>query len=469
MNNAEQIWVVDDDQSIRWVMEKAFQRENLSALAFATADAALEQLKTTTPSIIFSDLRMPGTDGFAFLEKLQNDFPQIPVIIMTAHSDLDSTVTAFQSGAYEYLAKPFDIKEVTDVAKRALEQQRLNATPEESTEKKNIGSKAFIGKSAAIQKVFHAIGRLSQSSISVLITGESGTGKELIAKALHEHSPRANNEFIAINTAAIPKDLLESELFGHEKGAFTGAHSKRKGRFEQADGGTLFLDEIGDMPADLQTSLLRVLQEGQFYRVGGQTPVTVDVRIVAATHQNLLERVENKTFRQDLYHRLNVINIHSPGLRERPDDVPLLLEHFLEASAKELNAEQKTLSEAASLALQHFSWPGNVRQLENIARWLTVMVPSQEIGINDLPEELLEEAEQPEEVGNWEEALALYAGKRLAKGDTRIMDDITPSYERIMITAALIQTGGKKQEAAELLGLGRNTLTRKITELKIDT
>lgn len=469
MNNAEQIWVVDDDQSIRWVMEKAFQREDLTAVTFASADDALEQLKTSKPAIIFSDLRMPGTDGFAFLEKLQNDFPQIPVIIMTAHSDLDSTVTAFQTGAYEYLAKPFDIKEVTDVAKRALEQQRINTAPDESVTEKSIDSKTFIGKSAAIQKVFHAIGRLSQSSISVLITGESGTGKELIAKALHEHSPRAENEFIAINTAAIPKDLLESELFGHEKGAFTGAHSKRKGRFEQADGGTLFLDEIGDMPADLQTSLLRVLQEGQFYRVGGQTPVTVDVRIVAATHQNLLEHVENKTFRQDLYHRLNVINIHSPALRERPDDIPLLLEHFLKSSAEELNAEQKTPSDEALQALQHFAWPGNVRQLENIARWLTVMVPSQEIGINDLPEELLEESEQPMTVGNWEEALAQYAAKRLALGHTRIMDEITPSYERIMITTALTQTGGKKQEAAELLGLGRNTLTRKIAELKITT
>lgn len=469
MNNAEQIWVVDDDQSIRWVMEKAFQREDLTAITFASADDALKQLTTNTPAIIFSDLRMPGTDGFAFLEKLQSDFPHIPVIIMTAHSDLDSTVTAFQTGAYEYLAKPFDIKEVTDVAKRALEQQRLNTTVDEAAEAKTIDSQTFIGKSAAIQKVFHAIGRLSQSSISVLITGESGTGKELIAKALHEHSPRAKKEFIAINTAAIPKDLLESELFGHEKGAFTGAHSKRKGRFEQADGGTLFLDEIGDMPADLQTSLLRVLQEGQFYRVGGQTPVTVDVRIVAATHQDLLERVENKTFRQDLYHRLNVINIHSPALRERPDDVPLLLAHFLEASAKELNSEQKTPSDEACQVLQNFTWPGNVRQLENIARWLTVMVPSQEIGINDLPEELLEESEQPVEIGNWEEALTQYASKRLANGDTRIMDDITPSYERIMITAALTQTGGKKQEAAELLGLGRNTLTRKISELKITT
>ncbi|CAA6826092.1 MAG: Nitrogen regulation protein NR(I) [uncultured Thiotrichaceae bacterium] len=469
MNDAEQIWVVDDDQSIRWVMEKAFQREELSALTFASADDALKALKTSAPAIIFSDLRMPGTDGFTFLEKLQNDFPQIPVIIMTAHSDLDSTVTAFQTGAYEYLAKPFDIKEVTDVAKRALEQQRINTTPDESTTKTSIASKTFIGKSAAIQKVFHAIGRLSQSSISVLITGESGTGKELIAKALHEHSPRVDKEFIAINTAAIPKDLLESELFGHEKGSFTGAHSKRKGRFEQADGGTLFLDEIGDMPADLQTSLLRVLQEGQFYRVGGQAPVTVDVRIVAATHQDLLERVQNKTFRQDLYHRLNVINIHSPALRERPDDVPLLLEHFLKASAKELNAEQKTPSEAASKTLQQFAWPGNVRQLENIARWLTVMVPSQEIEINDLPEEFLEVGELPMEAGNWEEALAQYAGKRLAQGETRIMDDITPSYERIMITTALAQTGGKKQEAAELLGLGRNTLTRKIAELNITT
>ena len=464
--NAE-VWVVDDDKSIRWVLEKSLQRESIPVTVFSSADDALRTLKTIQPSIIFSDIRMPGTDGFEFLQALQQDYPEIPVIIMTAHSDLDTTVTAFKSGAFEYLPKPFDITEVVEVAKRAMEQREQQVPADSGSEPiVSIPSQHFIGKSAAIQKVFHAIGRLSQSSIAVLITGESGTGKELIAKALHTHSPRADKPFIAINTAAIPRDLLESELFGHEKGAFTGAHAQRKGRFEQADGGTLFLDEIGDMPAELQTRLLRVLADGEFYRVGGHTPVKVDVRIVAATHQDLQQRVKDHLFREDLYHRLNVINVHSPALRERPEDIELLLQHFLKQSSRELNVEMKNIDPEAIEHLQKQYWPGNIRQLENTARWLTVMVASKDISIDDLPAEFFEET-QSEENNNWEQALSDFALQQLKKGEVRLLDKTTPTYESIMIKAALQTTGGKKKEAAELLGLGRNTLSRKVTELDI--
>lgn len=468
MNKTAEVWVVDDDKSIRWVLEKSLQREAIPVTVFSSADDALKSLKITQPSIIFSDIRMPGTDGIAFLRTLQKDYPEIPVIIMTAHSDLDTTVSAFKSGAFEYLPKPFDITEVVDVAKRAIEQRNEQSTTETTEEAMAIPPQDFIGKSPAIQKVFHAIGRLAQSSIAVLVTGESGTGKELIAKALHTHSPRASKPFIAINTAAIPGELLESELFGHEKGAFTGAHAQRKGRFEQANGGTLFLDEIGDMPAELQTRLLRVLADGEFYRVGGHIPVKVDVRIVAATHQDLQQRVKDHLFREDLYHRLNVINIHSPALRERPEDIELLLSHFLKQSAIELNVEQKTMDVEAIAHLQKQSWPGNIRQLENTARWLTVMVASKEISIDDLPAEFFEEPElETKMYSNWEQALSEFALQQLKKGEIRLLDKTTPVYEKIMIKAALQTTGGKKKEAAELLGLGRNTLARKISELDI--
>lgn len=468
MNKIEEIWIIDDDKSIRWVLEKVFSRQDIAHRSFKSADSALSELSHSQPSAIFSDIRMPGSTGFDLLKMLQIDFPEIPVIIMTAYSDLDSTVSAFQSGAFEYLTKPFDLEKIIDVAKRALEHYRSSQKTESEAAENIISSQNFIGTSDAIQKVFHAIGRLSQSSISVLITGESGTGKELIAKALHSHSPRANKPFIAINAAAIPKDLLESELFGHEKGAFTGAHAQRKGRFEQAAGGTLFLDEIGDMPADLQTRLLRVLSDGCFYRIGGQTSIQSDVRIIAATHQNLLQRVEEKQFREDLYHRLNVINIHSPALRERPEDIPQLLEFFLQLSAEELQVDCKTPDNEVIKLLQTLSWSGNIRQLENTARWLTVMVSGNEITINDLPEDLLSrKAEVQTETTNWEQALATYAQQRLTMGDREIMNEITPAYEKIMIKAALEHTGGKKKEAADLLGLSRNTLTRKLSALGI--
>ena len=467
MNNDE-IWIVDDDKSIRWVLEKVFSRQNLAHRSFESADTALAELPNTQPSVIFSDIRMPGNTGFDLLQTLQADFSEIPVIIMTAYSDLDSTVSAFQSGAFEYLTKPFDLEKIIDIAKRALEHYRSSQNIESTSAENIISSQDFIGASDAIQKVFHAIGRLSQSSISVLITGESGTGKELIAKALHSHSPRAKKPFIAINAAAIPKDLLESELFGHEKGAFTGAHAQRKGRFEQAAGGTLFLDEIGDMPADLQTRLLRVLSDGCFYRIGGQTSIQSDVRIIAATHQNLLQRVEDNHFREDLYHRLNVINIHSPALRERPEDIPLLLEYFLQLSAKELKVDCKVPDDEVIKCLQALSWSGNIRQLENTARWLTVMVSGKEITSHDLPDDLLsKKAKAKTEIVNWEQALANYTEQRFTMGDREIMNETTPAYEKIMIKAALEHTGGKKKEAADLLGLSRNTLTRKLSALKI--
>ncbi len=468
--NSKDVWIVDDDKSIRWVLEKSLQRESIPVKVFSSADDALTLLESQQPTIIFSDLRMPGTDGFGFLEVLQNDYPNIPVIIMTAHSDLDTTVKAFKAGAFEYMPKPFDITEVVDVAKRAIEQSSNSDNETNDTEEPLIISdKEFIGKTPAIQKVFHAIGRLAQSSISILITGESGTGKELIAKALHSHSPRANKPFIAINTAAIPKDLLESELFGHEKGAFTGAHAQRKGRFEQANEGTLFLDEIGDMPAELQTRLLRVLADGEFYRVGGHTPVKVDVRIIAATHQDLQQHVKDHLFREDLYHRLNVINIHSPALRERAEDIPLLLNHFLKQSSQELGVDLKTCDDEAVKHLQKQRWSGNIRQLENTARWLTVMVASKEISKEDLPPEISESSDNTSqgEASSWEQSLSEYATQQLNNGVTRLLDDTTPMYESILIKAALKKTGGKKNEAATLLGLGRNTLSRKITELSI--
>lgn len=476
MTKNKQVWVVDDDKSIRWVLEKSFQHEAIPVRAFESADKALNTLETSEPAIIFSDIRMPGTDGFEFLNTLQNDYPYIPVIIMTAYSDIETTVNAFQSGAFEYMSKPFDVQEVIEVAKRALEQSKhlQQQTEEEQRNVEDSFTKQnFIGQSLAIQKVFHVIGRLSATSISVLITGESGTGKELIAKALHTHSPRSKHPFIAINTAAIPAELLESELFGHEKGAFTGAYSKRIGRFEQADKGTLFLDEIGDMPANLQTRLLRVLADGAFYRIGGHIQVNVDVRIIAATNQNLQQRLHERLFREDLYHRLNVINIHSPALRERLEDIPLLLAYFLEKSAQELHVDVKTCTEEAIQQLQMHPWSGNIRQLENTARWLAVMVASKEVTKEDLPNEFLcLDAPVTSEIkavnhNNWEQALVNYARNCFKRGAKRLLDDTTPRYERIMIQAALQQTKGKKKEAADLLGLGRNTLSRKIKELDI--
>ncbi len=462
----DKIWIIDDDRSIRWVLEKALEKANMDVISYENANRIMSDLEKQQPDAIVTDIRMPGLNGLDLLDKLNSNYPDLPVIIMTAHSDLDSAVSAYQGGAFEYLPKPFDIGEAVEMVSRAVELRREKqiTAPEEAVAKTEI-----IGEAPAMQEVFRAIGRLARSNITVLINGESGTGKELVAHALHRHSPRADKSFIAINTAAIPKDLLESELFGHEKGAFTGAQSLHRGRFEQADGGTLFLDEIGDMPAELQTRLLRVLAEGEFYRVGGRTAVKVDVRIIAATHQNLEKLVDEGRFREDLFHRLNVIRIHVPPLRERREDIPLLMNFFLAAAAKELNSEVKRLLPETEKYLTSIEWQGNVRQLENICRWLTVMAPGQEIHMDDLPPELRETyAATSNTNDNWQKALERWADNRLVSGDHDLLDSAVPDFERIMIRSALRRTGGRRQDAAKLLGWGRNTLTRKIKELGME-
>ena len=468
MSRTETVWIVDDDRSIRWVLEKALQQEGLTTVSFENADSVLQKLTRQQPDVIISDIRMPGASGLDLLAKLREQYPRLPVIIMTAHSDLDSAVASYQGGAFEYLPKPFDVDEAVSLVKRALqhaqEQQSL-AAPAEVARTPEI-----IGEAPAMQEVFRAIGRLSHSNITVLINGESGTGKELVAHALHRHSPRASSPFIALNMAAIPKDLMESELFGHEKGAFTGAANQRRGRFEQADGGSLFLDEIGDMPADTQTRLLRVLADGEFYRVGGHTPVKVDVRIIAATHQNLESLVQAGKFREDLFHRLNVIRIHIPRLADRREDIPTLARHFLARAAQELSVEPKLLKTETEEYLKNLPWPGNVRQMENTCRWITVMASGREVHIDDLPPELLTQPQELSPVSNWEQALRHWADQSLARGQTSLLDSAVPTFERIMIETALKHTAGRRRDAALLLGWGRNTLTRKIKELgmKID-
>ncbi len=463
------VWIIDDDRSIRWVLEKALMQEGLEAVTFEDGNAALARLAKEQPDAIISDIRMPGIDGLSLLTKIRMDHPTLPVIIMTAHSDLDSAVSSYQGGAFEYLPKPFDVDDAIALAKRAVahhhEQLKQSVAPVDVPAGPEI-----IGESPAMQEVFRAIGRLSNSNITVLINGESGTGKELVAHALHRHSPRAGRPFIALNMAAIPKDLMESELFGHEKGAFTGATTQRQGRFEQANGGSLFLDEIGDMPLETQTRLLRVLADGEFYRVGGHTPVKVDVRIIAATHQNLERLVAEGKFREDLFHRLNVIRVHIPRLRDRREDVAMLAGHFLIRAAKELNVEPKVLRPEAAAYISQLSWPGNVRQLENTCRWLTVMASGREIMISDLPPELQQshDAEQQKVVQSWEQALADWARKELMHASSPLLDTALPAFEKIMITVALNHTGGRRRDAAEILGWGRNTLTRKIKELKMD-
>ena len=464
----EQVWIIDDDKSIRWVLEKALNNVNLSHSSFNSAAGLLDRLEQQQPDAIITDIRMPGMDGLALMERIHGDHPDLPIIVMTAHSDLDSAIAAYEGGAFEYLPKPFDVDEATDLIQRAIKQRRRHLTrPAIDT----LDGPEIIGKAAAMQEVFRAIGRLSKSKITALITGESGTGKELVAQALHRHSPRADGPFIALNTAAIPKDLLESELFGHERGAFTGAQNQRQGRFEQANGGTLFLDEIGDMPVELQTRLLRVLADGSFYRVGGHTEVHVDVRIITATHQNLEQRVHEGLFREDLYHRLNVIRIHIPALRERREDIPLLAQHFLQRAARELGVETKRMDTDSEQFLKRYNWPGNVRQLENVCRWLTVMSPGQTIHLEDMPPELTHDKSEGDssEIRDWETALANWASSSLANGENALLDQALPRFERVMITAALKQSGGRRQDAAQLLGWGRNTLTRKIKELHMES
>lgn len=506
------IWIVDDDESIRWVLEKALARENLATMSFSNARDAMNALKTSTPQVLVSDIRMPGDSGLALLQTVKAAHPGLPVIIMTAFSDLDSAVAAFQGGAFEYLAKPFDLDKAVELIRRALEESLREA----SVEQASAETPEILGQAPAMQDVFRAIGRLSQSNVTVLITGESGTGKELVARALHKHSPRSSQPFIALNTAAIPKDLLESELFGHERGAFTGAQATRRGRFEQAEGGTLFLDEIGDMPFDLQTRLLRVLSDGHFYRVGGHQPLKTNVRVIAATHQNLEQRVREGLFREDLYHRLNVIRLRLPSLRERREDISILTRHFLAQSAKQLGVEAKRMSEQAMQFLMSLELPGNVRQLENLCNWITVMAPGQTVEVKDLPQELIGAQETSlaasspvvmavpsyehsagfvkkpnghaqEEAGgngaahmgastpassnehaNWIMLLESEAAKMLASGRPEVMDALGRQFESALIKTALKYTHGRKNDAAVRLGIGRNTITRKIHELGID-
>ena len=537
------IWIVDDDQSIRFVLEKALLRENLPTRSFTNPKDVLMALATASddelPQILVSDIRMPGGSGLDLLDKVKAKMPGLPVIVMTAFSDLDSAVSAFQGGAFEYLAKPFDLPKAVELIRRAVEESQREAVAEE----RQVASPEMLGQAAAMQDVFRAIGRLSQSHVTVMFTGDSGSGKELVARALHKHSPRgdaspkgANGPFVAINTAAIPKDLLESELFGHERGAFTGAQTMRRGRFEQADGGTLFLDEIGDMPFDLQTRLLRVLSDGNFYRVGGHTAIKTNVRVIAATHQDLEQRVKDGAFREDLLHRLNVIRLRLPALRERRDDIPMLTRHFLVQSATQLGVEPKRISDAALATLSQFAFPGNVRQLENICHWLTVMAPSQLIEPKDLPPEVLlaaasasavgtgntapvlpvasgpHSADQPQAVtaaeplrtappaygveanasaaavrepfashaalvadpmgadlpAAWELGLEAEALTLLANGRTDVWDALTRRFEAKLILTALANTKGRRIEAAHKLGIGRNTITRKIQELGLE-
>ena len=463
MSHSETVWIVDDDRSIRWVLEKALQQGGLTTQSFDSADSLLGRLSRQQPDVIISDIRMPGTSGLEMLAQIRRQHPRLPVIVMTAHSDLDSAVASYQGGAFEYLPKPFDVDEAVSLVKRAslhAREQQSQAAPAVQPHTPEI-----IGEAPAMQEVFRAIGRLSQSNITVLINGESGTGKELVAHALHRHSPRAHSPFIALNMAAIPKDLMESELFGHEKGAFTGAANQRRGRFEQADGGTLFLDEIGDMPADTQTRLLRVLADGEFYRVGGHTPVKVDVRIIAATHQDLETLVREGKFREDLFHRLNVIRIHIPRLADRREDIPTLARHFLARAARELSVEPKLLKPDTEDYLSNLPWPGNVRQLENTCRWITVMASGREVHVDELPPELLSQNQEPQPAGNWEQGLRLWADQALARGQSNLLDVAVPVFERIMIETALKHTAGRRRDAALLLGWGRNTLTRKIKEL----
>jgi len=462
----DQIWIVDDDSSIRWVMEKALTRAGLNCRAFESGDDMLAALGTEEPMVVVSDIRMPGMDGIRLLSEIRTQQPDLPVIITTAHSDLDSAVSSYEEGAFEYLPKPFDIEEMVSTVNRAQSQRTQSASGSEGEVR---GSNTeIIGNAPAMQEVFRAIGRLAQSHITVLINGESGTGKELVARALHRHSPRSNNAFVALNMAAIPQELMESELFGHEKGAFTGANSRREGRFEQARGGTLFLDAIGDMPAATQTRILRVLQDGEFFRVGGVDSIKADVRIIAATHQKLESLVETGAFREDLFHRLNVIRIHVPKLSERREDIPQLLRHFLVAASAELGVETKVLTQQAESVLTDLPWPGNVRQLENTCRWLTVMAAGREVLLSDLPPELVQGTVDGDvgEAATWHDQLAGWAHQQLAAGQSNVLRQALPLFESIMIEAALHHTGGRKAEAAELLGWGRNTLTRKLKELE---
>ncbi len=459
------VWVVDDDQSVRWVLEKALKQADMQTRSFERAEHLLEALDGGEPDVLITDVRMPGMSGIALLERLQASCPNLPIIVITAHSDLENAVAAYKGGAFEYLPKPFDIDEAVDLVRKAA---RATGGGEAADAEPPSAIASMIGQAPAMQEVFRSIGRLAGSSMTVLITGESGTGKELVARALHDHSPRAQRPFVALNTSAIASELLESELFGHEKGAFTGADARRIGRFEQADGGTLFLDEIGDMSPALQTRLLRVLAESEFYRVGGQAPIKVDVRVIAATNQDLARAVKEARFREDLYHRLNVIRINTPPLRQRRDDIPLLLQHYLAAAADELGSAPKSVDPEALETLQAFDWPGNVRQLVNATRRLTVTAPGAVITTEDIPADLGGAETAPAGAREWTSLLASWAERQMQRGDEPLLDAALPEFEKTLIELALARTNGHRQEAARLLGWGRNTLTRKIKALQLD-
>jgi two-component system nitrogen regulation response regulator GlnG len=463
MSKVSNVWVVDDDRSIRWVLQKALESVDINVRVFESSPEVIEQLEKSVPDVLVSDIRMPGMNGLELLSKIKETHPDLPVIIMTAYSDFDSAVSVYEGGAFEYLPKPFDVDEAVDLVQRGIAHRKENN--EIKKDEKAPIAMEIIGEAPAMQEVFRAIGRLARSNITVLINGESGTGKELVANALHKHSPRKNAPFIALNMAAIPKELMESELFGHEKGAFTGAYALRKGRFEQADGGTLFLDEIGDMPLDLQTRLLRVLSDGEFFRVGGHSAVSADVRIVAATHQDLEQRVERGEFREDLFHRLNVIRIQIPALRERQEDVPVLAKYFLNKAAVELLVPTKTLSPEVEQYLSQLLWPGNVRQLENTCRWLTVMSPAKVVQIDDLSSELMTSTSPDQSsAGSWQLLFKQWAATKALTGQEGILSEVIPLIEQLLMEVALEKTAGKRQEAAKILGWGRNTLTRKLKD-----
>jgi len=455
------VWVIDDDESIRWVLEKGLSEHNIRVEVFESAHKAVLRLESDNPDLILTDIKMPGTSGIDLLDQVQSLRPEIPVIIMTAHSDLESAVESYEHGAWEYLPKPFDIDEAVKMIERATVSSSQNIDNENENETKA----EIVGEAPAMQEVFRAIGKLSNSTSTILLVGQSGTGKELVAKALYQHSPRKDKPFIALNMADIPKELLEAELFGHEKGAFTGAEEKRIGRFEQANGGTLFLDEIGDMQLETQTRLLRVLSNGEFYRVGGREPIRVDVRIITATHQNLDVQVKEGLFREDLFHRLNVIKLTLPNLNERREDIPALAKHFFKLSSEELGEERKYLSQEVEDYFLSLPWPGNVRQLENTCRWLTVMSPTREIRLEDLSDDLISEETSGAE---WTDLLNLWVENSLAKGEDNLLEKTLPEFEKTMIKATLRKTKGRKKEAANILGWGRNTLTRKIKELGLD-
>ena len=462
--DSKKVFVIDDDKSIRWILEKAFSKAGYHVNCYENTENIIENIVIHEPDIIVSDIKMPGESGLVMLENIKREFPKIPIIIMTAFSDLESTVSSLQKGAYDYIPKPFDIKELISTVEKSVKNKiplNLKTKPYLSKNTSKI-----IGSSESMQNIYKAIGKIASTNVDVMILGETGTGKELIAKAIHENSDRKNNPFIAINTGAIPTELLESELFGHEKGSFTGAYSQRIGRFEQASDGTLFLDEIGDMPLDVQTRLLRVLQEGEFFRVGGTKSIKVKTRIITATHKNLQLLVAKDLFREDLLHRINAIRIELPSLRDRKNDIMVLAEHFLKEYSEDYNIPLKTFDDDVKKIIQKYTWPGNIRELQNICKYLSVMVKNNEISKDDLPKEVKESGSDESEIRSWEKLLETWIFNKYDKDSTNISKTIDEIYTSTLIKSALRLTKGNKTEAAKILGWGRNTITNKMKSTK---